>query len=291
MLTFSEMFDDLENEDEAFEDELEFENPGQNLTKESRRIFGFGSKVKKSMLFSYKKIQTFVKKNLGKLWKDSRNSLIKVKMNLGKLWKDSKNSLIKVDKNLGKLWKDYKDSLIKEMDSIKSHDIENDTVKSHDLEKDTVKSHDLDKDIVNSYDEENTSLIKVMDSIKSPDYDYDEEDISLFAGGCCRSVRVTYVNPYYNTGAHALLKNRIYKNFRKQWGNLNGSPYYRNGNYGIWNCGRGWYIGEIRYRGQCSGLAANNIRNQCPPRSSNRNWIYRNRGTWQNAGRSLVIVC
>ena len=54
MLTFSEMFDDLENE-EAFEDELEFENPGQNLTKESRRIFGFGSKVKKSMLFSYKK--------------------------------------------------------------------------------------------------------------------------------------------------------------------------------------------------------------------------------------------
>ena len=54
MLIFSEMFDDLENE-EAFEDELEFENPGQNLTKESRRIFGFGSKVKKSMLFSYKK--------------------------------------------------------------------------------------------------------------------------------------------------------------------------------------------------------------------------------------------
>merc|ERR1712038_1148349 len=44
----SEMFDDLENEDEAFEDELEFEIPGQNLTKESRRIFGFGSKVKKS---------------------------------------------------------------------------------------------------------------------------------------------------------------------------------------------------------------------------------------------------
>ena len=153
MLIFSEMFDDLENEDEAFEDELELEIPGQNLTKESRRIFGSNKR------------------------------------------------------------------------------------------------------------------------------------------GCCRSVRVTYITGHYNTGAHALLKNRIYKNFQKQWGNLNGSPYYRNGNYGIWNCGRGWYIGEIRYRGQCSGLAANNIRSQCPPRSSNRNWIYRNRGTWQNAGKSLVIVC
>ena len=113
----------------------------------------------------------------------------------------------------------------------------------------------------------------------------------FLAGACCSRVRVTFVRQYYNTGAHALLKNRIYKDFRKQWGNFNGSPYYRNGNYGIWYCGRGWYIGEIGYRGKCSGLAANNIHSQCPPRPSNRNWIYRNRGTWQNAGQSLVIIC
>ena len=50
---------------------------------------------------------------------------------------------------MGKLWKDSRNSLIKVMDSIKSHDIENDTVKAHDLEKDTVNSHDLYKDIVN----------------------------------------------------------------------------------------------------------------------------------------------
>ena len=207
------MFDQLENEDANVEGEMEFENPGQNETMESRLI-------------------------------EDRNSRSKGK----------------------KIWKKF----------LKG-------------------SKFLTRALVNILKLPWRFLIHVLNSDPLPHYNEGpvlNNGGSFLAGGaCCSRIRVTFVRPYYNVGAHALLKNRIYKDFRKQWGNSNGRPYYRNGNYGVWNCGRGWYIGEIRYRGQCSGLAANNIHSQCPPRSSNRNWIYRNRGTWQNAGRSLVIIC
>ena len=55
MVIFSEMFDKLENEDANVEGEMEFENPDQNETMESRRVAdrNSGSKSKKNVLEFY----------------------------------------------------------------------------------------------------------------------------------------------------------------------------------------------------------------------------------------------
>ena len=100
------------------------------------------------------------------------------------------------------------------------------------------------------------------------------------------------IEAYYGTETQQYTYTSIYGHYDLQLGNVNGRPYFKKGNYGLWwNGVEDWWIGYDSKKGQSIGFAYYTKDVFCPHQLTDRNWRLYDGSDWKAAGKDLGISC
>ena len=111
-------------------------------------------------------------------------------------------------------------------------------------------------------------------------------------GECCTRVEVYYKN---KTKAYER-RPEIYGSYTRVIGDdVKGRYYYQsnfaNGYYGIWFCGRTWFIGKDSDKGRCQGWAKSNFNADKCVHDIGFDWKYYDGSVWANGEDGLSVKC
>ena len=96
---------------------------------------------------------------------------------------------------------------------------------------------------------------------------------------------------YFGTETLQYYDEDIFGHYQLQTYDVNGRPWFKKADYGLWAVGTNWFIGPVSDIGQPFGVANNQKDVFCPHQLSDWDWRLSYGGTWVQAGPMLGITC